>query len=291
MKAQHENGYQQKMNENVMVEDNGKNQQLSCRTNTNGTISDGGGSGGSQFITRFLSIPLIKESLSHTQSVASQYKMGRFLLCQTDSMVKYISHVVQRTQKTPTYQHYFRHDGYLQRSLVKVDSLACSSLDAMAARVPLIQQSTTNIVNTLIVQPRQHVTSTIGSTLDLLNEKINKDLDDMEKWMVNKHLINVVNDDSDDSDASSGPGKELALSQRIRFIGGSAINTMVGIGKDRASFAKQQCIQWTKQHTSYPSLLSDKVIPMVKSLQSHLDASFEKSSQWMRLSAKPESTH
>ncbi|ORZ25793.1 hypothetical protein BCR42DRAFT_400928 [Absidia repens] len=255
------------------MEDNDKNQQLSCNTNTNGIISDGDGSGGSQFITRFLSIPLIKEGLSNTQSVASQYKMGRFLLCQTDSMVKYVTHIVQRTQKTPTYQHYFRHDGYLQHSLVKVDGWACSSLDAIAAKAPLIQQSTENIINTLILQPRQHATSTIDSTWNLVSGKINKDLDDVEKWMVNKNLINVVNDDSDDSDASSGSMKIMALSQRVRFIGGSAISTIIGIGKDRASFAKQWCIQWTKQQVSGPSLLS------------------EKSSQWIRLSPKPESTH
>ncbi|KAI8333618.1 hypothetical protein BC941DRAFT_433965 [Chlamydoabsidia padenii] len=244
----------------------------------NGTMADG-----TQFITRVISLPLIQDSISTTQSLANQSKLGRFLLHQTHSMVEKLAYVMHKTQETPSYQHYFRQDGYLQQAIHQVDDWACSSLDIIETKLPLIQQPTATIVDTLIVQPQQQVRSkihharetVITEPLSKANNRLNQDLDRLEVWMNNRNLMAKANDVNNNS-----------APQRALFLGSSVAQKAIGSGMNQANQLKQQGLEWTNYQINHKPLLSQKVVPLIKSIKSHLDASLSKFNQWMHMTMK-----
>ncbi|KAI8338206.1 hypothetical protein BC941DRAFT_424885 [Chlamydoabsidia padenii] len=110
-----------------------------------------------RFMTRLCSLPLAQDSLSTTQSIVSQFGLGRALLDQAHHLIQRFTQAVHHTQDTRIYQHYIGDNHTLQRTLIKMDGWACALLD----KVPLIQQPTATIVDTLIVQPRSCVVSAL----------------------------------------------------------------------------------------------------------------------------------
>jgi hypothetical protein len=102
----------------------------------------------SQFVARVISLPVAQESLCATQSIASQFGLGRVMLDHTHTMLQRLT---AHAQHNPT----------LHRSLLFLDDKACSLLDLVETNVPLIQQPTATIVHTLIGQPRQQIRATL----------------------------------------------------------------------------------------------------------------------------------
>ncbi|SAM04583.1 hypothetical protein [Absidia glauca] len=273
------NGYQQEMNGNVISMDDKKQAN---HHSTNGSVTDG-----SHFITRVVSLPLVQEGLSTTQCIASRFKLGRFLLHQSHSIVERLTHAMHKTQETPSYQHYFQQNGYLQQALHRVDDWACFSLDVVETKIPLIQQPTSTIVDTLIVQPRQQVKlryhfardTLITQPLSKVNDKLNKDLDRLELWLKNKGLVAPAADD-----------KSTTIHHRLLFLGGSLVHTVIGSGKEQATVAKQQGLEWTHYQINHQPLLSQKIVPLMKSIKSYMDASLSQLNQWMHMASKTEPT-
>lgn len=268
------------MNGNVPSMDDKK--QANHHHPTNGSVTDG-----TQFIARVVSLPLVQDSLSTTQSIASRFKLGRFLLHQTHSIVERLTYAMHKTQETPSYQHYFRQNGYIQQALHRVDDWACFSLDVVETKIPLIQQPTTTIVDTLIVQPRKQVKlryhhardTVIIQPLSNVNDKLNKDLDRLELWLKNKGLM-----------APSVDDRSKTIHRRLLFLGGSVVYTLIGSGKEQATAFKQQGLEWTNYQINNQPLLSQKIAPLMKSIKSRLDASLSQLNQWMHMASKTEST-
>ncbi|CAO3582418.1 unnamed protein product [Absidia cylindrospora] len=265
MKLYRKNDWEQKVNGDEIVGNDGEtciddNQQLH-RNHTSTTRSDDE----TQFMARMIALPLLQEGLSSTQSIASQSRIGRALLDRTHSMIQRFSRTIHKAQNTATYQHYFRQDGYLQRSLVKVDGWACSSLDIIETRVPLIHQPTATIVDALIIQPRRQIRSALDDTWDLvitqplvrLNGRINKDLDGVE------HCILKWNPNGGGDDIQGINTSSMNTNQRILLLSGSAFK----LGLDQAAMVKEKCNDWTKP------LFSQDVLLLARSMKSHFGTS------------------
>ncbi|ORZ24512.1 hypothetical protein BCR42DRAFT_446451 [Absidia repens] len=239
-----------------------------------------------QFMARMIALPLLQEGLSSTQSIASQSRIGRALLDRTHSIIQRFSRTIHRVKNTPTYQHYFRQDGYLQRSLVKVDGWACSSLDIIETRAPLLHQPTATIMDALIIQPRQQIRSALDDTWDLvitqplgrLNGRINKDLDGVELWISKRNLDTGGDDDEDIQRINTST---MNINQRILLLSGSAFR----LGLNQAAMTKKKYSEWTEP------LFSQDAFPLARSIKSHFGTSLSDWKSRTHLATKTESTH
>ncbi|KAI8099467.1 uncharacterized protein BX664DRAFT_321308 [Halteromyces radiatus] len=269
------------MNGNMMTD-------KQVETNNKYQYSNGMENGQStQFVTRVTSLPIIQEGISNTQAIASQFKLGRFFLGQTHSLIQHLTKVVHKTQDTQTYQHYFRSDGYLKRSLVTMDGWACSSLDMIETKVPLIQQSTATIIDTLVVQPRQKAQTQLDHTWKMVMQpwskvalQINKHLDDVEQWMEQHGLVDYQDDRKEI--------EQRKINQRLRYLCGAVATKAVGTGTQQVLIIKQHCIDWSQHqidrtYSLVQPVLSEKIIPLANSLKSRLNDSLSNLASWLHI--------
>ncbi|CAO3635066.1 unnamed protein product [Cunninghamella blakesleeana] len=109
------------------------------------------------FLKKLISIPIIKEGLTNTQTYIIRFPIGKQLYDQTSSMMKIIKKQAKKTKQSSTFTYYFPKDGYVRQSMKQLDGWASQSLDVVTTHVPLIQQPTDKLVHTFITQPHDFV--------------------------------------------------------------------------------------------------------------------------------------
>ncbi|KAI9299279.1 hypothetical protein BJ944DRAFT_245470 [Cunninghamella echinulata] len=110
-----------------------------------------------KFIKKVIALPLVKEGLQHTQKFVIQFPIGKQLYDQSYSLLKVIKKQAKKTKQTSTFTYIFPKDGYVRQSIKTVDGWASQSFDKVTTHLPLIQQPSQTIVNTLVVQPQEFV--------------------------------------------------------------------------------------------------------------------------------------
>ncbi|CAO3639929.1 unnamed protein product [Mucor fragilis] len=120
--------------------------------------------GGQDFVDRITSIPLVKDSVSTAQSIASKTSLGRLALSTANST---FSTVAQYASNNQPLQNYYQ--AYVQPQIKKADAFGCRSLDTLQTKVPIINQPSAEIINTLTEPPNKIINGVkvkINSTVE-----------------------------------------------------------------------------------------------------------------------------
>ncbi|CEP10742.1 hypothetical protein [Parasitella parasitica] len=108
--------------------------------------------GGQDFVDRVASIPLVKDTVETAQGIANKTSIGRFALSTANSTFNKVAQYAANNQ--PKYlQTYYQ--TYLQPQIKKADAFGCRSLDTLQSKVPIINQSSSEIIKTLTQPPYQ----------------------------------------------------------------------------------------------------------------------------------------
>ncbi|GAA5811693.1 hypothetical protein MFLAVUS_005134 [Mucor flavus] len=93
-----------------------------------------------QFVKRVTSLPLVQESVSTAQALANKTTIGRFALSKANSTMNSVTYFATHNQPIQTY-----YQSYFQPHVQRVDNIGCRSLDAIESKVPMINQPTADI--------------------------------------------------------------------------------------------------------------------------------------------------
>lgn len=96
----------------------------------------------SVFVSRVSSLPIVQDSFSTVQALASKTSLGRLALSTANSTLSTVS---KYTSNQPKYvQDYY--ENYIQPQIAKADALGCRSLDLIENKFPVVNQPTSDIV-------------------------------------------------------------------------------------------------------------------------------------------------
>ncbi|GAA5798347.1 hypothetical protein EDC94DRAFT_613739 [Helicostylum pulchrum] len=104
-----------------------------------------------QFVKRVTSLPLVQESVSTAQALANKTTLGRFALSKANSTVNSVTYFATHNQPIQTY-----YQSYFQPHVQRVDNIGCRSLDVIESKVPLINQPTADIYQSM-TQPTYQI--------------------------------------------------------------------------------------------------------------------------------------
>lgn len=93
-----------------------------------------------QFVKRVTSLPLVQESVSTAQALANKTTIGRFALSKANSTLNSVTYFATHNQPIQTY-----YQSYFQPHVQRVDNIGCRSLDVIESKVPMINQPTADI--------------------------------------------------------------------------------------------------------------------------------------------------
>lgn len=120
--------------------------------------------GGQDFVDRITSIPLVKESVTTAQSIASKTSIGRFALSTANSTFSTVAQYASNNQPLQSY-----YQAYVQPQIKKADAFGCRSLDTLQTKVPIINQSSADIIHSLTEPPNKIINGVkvkINSTVE-----------------------------------------------------------------------------------------------------------------------------
>lgn len=114
------------------------------------------------FVDRIASIPLVKDGVSTAQAMANKTSIGRFALSTANSTFSTVAQYATINQ--PKYlQTYYQ--TYLQPQIKRADAFGCRSLDTLQSKIPIINQPSSEIINTL-TQPSYQIIDGVKIRID-----------------------------------------------------------------------------------------------------------------------------
>ncbi|GAN06136.1 hypothetical protein MAM1_0113c05613 [Mucor ambiguus] len=106
--------------------------------------------GGQDFVDRITSIPLVKDSVTTAHTIANKTSLGRFALSTANSTFSTVAQYASNNQPLQSY-----YQTYVQPQIKKADAFGCRSLDTLQTKVPIINQPSADIINTLTEPPNK----------------------------------------------------------------------------------------------------------------------------------------
>ncbi|KAL9553724.1 hypothetical protein MBANPS3_003149 [Mucor bainieri] len=120
--------------------------------------------GGQDFVDRIASIPLVKDSVTTAHTIANKTSLGRLALSTANSTFSTVAQYASNNQPLQSY-----YQTYLQPQIKKADAFGCRSLDTLQTKVPIINQPSAEIINTLTEPPNKIINGVkvkINSTVE-----------------------------------------------------------------------------------------------------------------------------
>ncbi|KAG2230984.1 hypothetical protein INT48_002763 [Thamnidium elegans] len=132
-----------------------------------------------QFVKRVTSLPLVQESVSTAQALANKTTIGRFALSKANSTMNSVSYFATHNQPIQTY-----YQSYFQPHVQRVDNIGCRSLDVIESKVPMINQPTADIYQSMTQPTYQiigHAKTKLDSTISTVTHPAHRVIEETNK--------------------------------------------------------------------------------------------------------------
>lgn len=116
------------------------------------------------FVSRVSSIPVVQDSLSTVQAIASKTSLGRLALSTANNTFTTVSKYTSQPKYVQTY-----YESYIQPQIEKADAFGCRSLDFIETKFPVVSQPTEDIVRA-VTAPSYQIVDGVKVRIDSIKQ-------------------------------------------------------------------------------------------------------------------------